>query len=65
VVRNEKESAEKFEDDPSPPSDLSHSAERSDGIEDETNITLDASDRPAIQPDIFRMQLLFFVNSGD
>jgi hypothetical protein len=51
VVRNEEESAEEFEDDHSPPSDLSGSAERSDGIEDENNITLYANERPAIQPD--------------
>jgi hypothetical protein len=52
VVRNEEDSAEEFEDDPSPPSDLSDSVERSDGIEDENNITLAASGRPAIQPDV-------------
>lgn len=51
VVRAE-ESAEEFEDDPSPPSDLSDSAERSDCIEDENNIPLGASGRPAIQPDV-------------
>jgi hypothetical protein len=51
VVRNEEESAEECEDDPSPPSDLSDSKERSDRIEDENNTTLAASRRPAIQTD--------------
>jgi hypothetical protein len=54
VVRNEEESAGEFEDDPSPLLDLSESAERSDGIEDENNITLDASELPAIQPDVIQ-----------
>jgi hypothetical protein len=49
---NEEESAEEFEDDHSPPSDLSDIAERSNGIEDENNITLYARERPAIQPDV-------------
>jgi hypothetical protein len=52
VVRNKKEFAEEFEVDPSPPSDLSDSAESSDGIKDEIDITLAASGRPAIQPDV-------------
>jgi hypothetical protein len=65
VVRKEEESAEECEDDPSPPSDFRDSAERSDGIEDESDITLAASGRPAIQPDLFRMHLLYFVICGD
>jgi hypothetical protein len=51
VVRNKEESADEFKDDPSPQSDLGDSAERSDGIKDETNVTRDAIERPAIQPD--------------
>jgi hypothetical protein len=31
---------------------LSDSAERSDVVEDENNVTLDASERPAMQPDV-------------
>jgi hypothetical protein len=52
VVRNEEESAENFEEYSSQPSDLIDSAERSDGVEDENIVTLDASERPAIQPDV-------------
>jgi hypothetical protein len=64
VVRNEEESSEEFEDDPSPPSDLSDSAERSDGIEDENNITLGASGRPAIQPDVITYASAIFRKFG-
>jgi hypothetical protein len=58
-------SAEEFEDDPSSPSNLSDSAERSDGIEDETILLLVPADGPPSSQMLFRMHLLFIVNSRD